>query len=49
VFTGLCWGNVRERNHLKVPDVDGSIKLKYIFRKWNGGMDWIHLSQDRDR
>jgi hypothetical protein len=23
--------------------------LKWIFKKWDGGMDWIELAQDRDR
>jgi hypothetical protein len=31
------------------PGVDGRIILKWIFKKWNGGMDWIKLAQDRDR
>jgi hypothetical protein len=22
---------------------------KWIFKRWDGGMDWIELSQDRDR
>jgi hypothetical protein len=22
---------------------------KLIFKKWDGGMDWIELAQDRDR
>jgi hypothetical protein len=25
------------------------ILLKWIFRKWDGGMDWIDLAVDRDR
>jgi hypothetical protein len=29
------------------PGVDGII-LKWI-KKWDGGMDWIELVQDRDR
>jgi hypothetical protein len=29
--------------------VDGRIILNWILRKWNGGMDWIDLAQDRDR
>jgi hypothetical protein len=29
--------------------VDGRIILKGIFKKWDGGMDWIELAQDRDR
>jgi hypothetical protein len=23
--------------------------LKWIFKKWDGGMDWIELAQDMDR
>jgi len=30
--------------------VDGRIILRCIFRKWDGGgMDWIDLTQNRDR
>jgi hypothetical protein len=28
---------------------DGRILLKWILKKWDGGMDWIELAQDRDR
>jgi hypothetical protein len=31
------------------PGGDGSIMLKWIFKKWDGDMDWIELAQDRDR
>jgi hypothetical protein len=34
---------------LEDPGVDGRIILKWIFRKWDGGLDWIDLAQDRDR
>jgi hypothetical protein len=27
----------------------GSIILKWTFRKWDGGTDWIDLTQDWDR
>jgi hypothetical protein len=30
------------------PDIYGMI-LKWIFRKKDGGMDWIDLAQDRER
>jgi hypothetical protein len=31
------------------PGVDGMIILKWIFKKWNRGMDWIDLVQDEER
>jgi hypothetical protein len=43
VHTGFWWGDLREGDHLEDPGVDG------IFRKWDRGMDWIDLAQDRDR
>jgi len=49
VHTGFLWGNVRERVHLEDPGVDGRIIVRWIFRKWSGGMDWIDLAQHRDR
>ena len=48
-YTGFWWGNLRERNHLEDPDLDGRIILRRIFSKLDGGMDWIDLAQDRDR
>jgi hypothetical protein len=34
---------------LEDPGTDGRIILKWIFDKWDGGMDWIDLAQDRKR
>jgi hypothetical protein len=34
---------------LEDPGVDGRIILKCIFKKWDRGMDWINMAQDRDR
>ena len=31
------------------PGLDGTIILKWIFRKWDADMDWIDLAQDEDR
>ena len=33
----------------KTQAYDGRIILKLIFKKWDGGMDWIDMAQDRDR
>jgi hypothetical protein len=49
VQTEFWWGNLRERDHLEEPGVDGRITLRWIFRKLDGGMVWIALAQDRDR
>jgi hypothetical protein len=40
---------MRERDHLGDSGVDGRIILRWIFRKWDVGMDWIELTQYRDR
>jgi hypothetical protein len=31
------------------PGVDGRRILKWIFKKWDGSMEWIELAQNRDR
>ena len=48
--SAFWWGNLRERDHLKDPSIEGRIILRWIFRKWDGeGMDWIDLALDRNR
>jgi hypothetical protein len=44
----LC-GDLRERDHLKDLDVDGMIILKWVFKKWIGGLEWIDPAQDEDK
>jgi hypothetical protein len=43
----LTIGNLRERNHVGDPGLDGSIKLRWIFRKlevvvWTGS-SWLRI------
>ena len=45
--TGFWWGNLRERNHLEDPGLDGRIILRWICRKWvvrswNGSL-WLRI------
>ena len=34
-YTEFWWGNLRVRDHLGDPGVDGGIILRWIFRKWD--------------
>ena len=47
MYTGFCWGILRESDHLKDPGVDGRIVLRWIFRKWDveiwTGSSWLRI------
>jgi hypothetical protein len=47
VYTEGWWGNLRERDHLGNPGVDGMIILRRIFKKWNveicTGSSWLRI------
>jgi hypothetical protein len=32
-YTGFWWGNLKERDHVGVPGVEGRIILRWIFKK----------------
>jgi len=44
---GILRGNLRERDHLGDPGVDGRIILRWKFRKWDvwvwAGSSWIRI------
>ena len=45
--SGCWWGNLRERDHLGDPGVDGTLILRWIFRKldvgvWTGS-SWLRI------
>jgi hypothetical protein len=47
VYAGFWWGNLKERNHLEYPGIDGKIILRWIFRKcdvgaWTG-LIWLKI------
>ena len=46
-YTGFWWGNLKERDQLGDPDIDGRIILRRIFRKWNVGVwtgsSWLRM------
>jgi len=47
-YTGFWWENIRERNHLEDPGVDGRI-MRWTFRKCAGeawiGLIWLRIGQ----
>jgi hypothetical protein len=47
VHTEILWGNMRKRDHLEDRGVVGRKILIWIFKKLDGGMDWIDQAQDR--
>jgi len=37
VYRGFWWRNLREKDNLEVQGLDERIKVRWIFRKWDGG------------
>ena len=46
-YTGFSWGNLRERDHLEDPSVDGRIVLRCIIKNWDvgalAGLIWLRI------
>jgi len=50
MYTGFWWGNLRERDHLEHPCVDGNYDIKMHLQEVGcKGMDWIYVVHGRDR
>jgi hypothetical protein len=48
--TGFWSESPKEKDHLEDQGVDGRMGSKWSLRRhWLGGVEWIHLAQDRDR
>jgi hypothetical protein len=47
MYAGFRWGNLKERDHLEEPRIDGMIILRQIFRKWDvrkwTGSSWLRI------
>jgi len=39
VYVGFWWGDLRNRDHLEDSGVDGSITVKWIFRRGSYGLE----------
>jgi hypothetical protein len=48
-YTGFWWESPKEKDHLEDRGVDGRMGSKWTLGRLVGGVEWIHLAQDRDR
>jgi hypothetical protein len=47
--TGFRWESLKERDHLEDQGIGGRMGLEQLLGNLlGGGVDWIHLAQDRD-
>ena len=46
-YLGFWLGNIRERDHLAEPGIDGRTIIRWIFRKWDVGVwtgsSWLRI------
>jgi hypothetical protein len=45
----IWWESPTENDHLKDLSVEGRMGSKWTLGSLVGGVEWIHLAQDRDR
>jgi hypothetical protein len=45
----VWWGKLSAGDHMEDPGLEWRIILKWIFDKWDGGIDWFDLDQNRDK
>ena len=44
MHAGFWWGNLKERDHLEDPGIDGRFILRWIFRELDGGWHGLNSS-----
>jgi hypothetical protein len=44
----LLWRTPSKRSHFKLLSLDVDLILKWISRKWDGGLDWFDLAHHSD-
>ena len=49
MLTGFWSGGLRKRDPPENLGVDGRIILKWIFKRYDGGVDWITVFRDKEK